>query len=524
MSDSIGTCPVRADAVDPRVPVLRRTYSAEEQKMSVYRTLAAVLVTLVATQSKGQSPEDSVVRVFASLRLPNPPRPWAKQSPVEVMGTGVVIDGKTILTNAHIVFYASEVFVQAPRGGDRISAKVASIGPGIDLATLTLEDGSFFEKRPPLRRATKRPVANDAVVLMGFPAGGTGLAVTRGVVSRIDYAPYNDLTDGMRIQVDAVAGPGNSGGPALVDGKMVGLVFRHAQNAGIVIPNEEIDAFLEDVRDGRYDGKPRVVDHFQPLVNEALRKKLGIGRADRGMLVRKTWKCDAAYPLREGDVVTRIGTADVDNEGFVDFEDNMRLPFPALVARLAKNGTVPVRLIRDGKPLDVSMFATREDDRLIKPYQGQYPPYFVHGPLVFSPAIDQAVSGYAEGNPFAMAGSPLVTRESDRVAFPGEELVVVTAPMLAHPITRGYSDPFGHVVKDVDGVPVKNLRHLVEVLRDGKSEYLTIRFHGELSETLVFPRRAIEEATRDLMAENGIPRRGSDDVMVVWNPKTAPGR
>jgi len=492
--------------------------------MTPTRFILAILFSLSAVDHATAGPEDSVVRVFASLRLPNPVRPWAKQSPVEVMGTGVVVDGKTILTNAHIVLYASEVFVQAPRGGDRIGAKVATIGPGIDLATLTLEDESFLERRPPLPRATKYPAADDAVILMGFPAGGTGLAVTRGVVSRIDYAAYNDVTEGLRIQVDAVAGPGSSGGPALVDGKMVGLVFRRAQNAGIVIPNEEIDIFLEDVRDGRYDGKPQVADHFQPLVNEALRKKLGMGRADRGVLVRRPRKSDPAYPLREGDVVTRIGTADVDNEGLVDFEDNLRLPFTALVSRLVKNGTVPVRLVRDGKPLETGMIATREDDRLIKPYRGQYPRYFVHGPLVFSPAIDEAVSMYAEGNPFAMPGSPLVTRDTDWVAFPGEELVVVTAPMLAHPISRGYSEPFGQVVKDIDGVPIRNLRHLVEVLRDGTGEYLTIRFHGELSETLVFPRKGMEEATTALMAENGIPRRGSEDVMAAWKAKAAPGR
>jgi hypothetical protein len=36
-------------------------------------------VTLSATPSRGQSPEDSIVRVFAGLRLPNPVPPWAKQ-------------------------------------------------------------------------------------------------------------------------------------------------------------------------------------------------------------------------------------------------------------------------------------------------------------------------------------------------------------------------------------------------------------------------------------------------------------
>ena len=359
---------------------------------------------------------------------------------------------------------------------------------------------------------------------MGFPAGGAGLAISRGQVSRIDYAPYNDLTEGLRIQVDAVAGPGNSGGPALVNGKMVGLVFRRMQNAGLIIPNEEIDAFLEDVKDGHYDGKPRVTDHFQTLVNEALRKKLGMKRSDRGIMVQTPGRTVASNPLCENDVVTRIGTADIDNEGMVDFEGGLRLPFSALVPRLEKNGRVPVRLIRSGKPMELSMIATREDDRLIKPYRGQYPHYFVHGPLVFSTVIDEAVSTYAQSNPLVMAGSPLLARDGDRVAFPGEELIVVTAPMLVHPMTRGYSDPFGYVVKDVDGVPIKNLCQLVEVIRDGKGEYLTIRFRGDYSETLVFPRKAMEEATRELMAENGIPRRGSDKALEVWGTKTASAR
>jgi S1-C subfamily serine protease len=481
---------------------------------------AAILLCLaIATFARAGGPEGSVVLVSASIRLPNPTRPWAKQAPVEVMGTGVVIQGKRILTNAHIVSYAGEVFVQSRPGGDRVEARVASIGPGIDLATLTLDDQSFFDGRPPIPRATRRPVASDAVALMGYPAGGTGLAQSRGVVSRIDYAPYDDLTEGLRIQVDAVAGPGNSGGPALVDGRMVGLVFRRAGNAGVVIPNEEIDAYLEDVKDGRYDGKPRLLDQFQPMVNEALRKKLGLGRADRGMMVRTPGRADASYPLREGDVVTRVGPAEIDNEGMADFEGDLRLPFPALIPRLAKDSTIPVRLVRGGKAMEAAMPVTRDDDRLVRPYGNRYPPYFVHGPLVFSPVIEEAMSIYARGNPFAMAGSPLLTRVGDRAAFPGEELVVVAAPMLAHPIMRGYADPFGQVVKDVDGVPIKNLRHLVEVLRDGKGEYLSIRFHGELAQMLVFSRKAIEEATIELMSENGIPRRGSEDVMSIWNAK-----
>jgi hypothetical protein len=296
------------------------------------------------------------------------------------------------------------------------------------------------------------------------------------------------------------------------------------ESAALVIPNEEIDAYLEDVKDGRYDGKPRVTDDFQKLVNETLRKKLGLKQSDQGIMIRRPGRTVSANPLREGDVITRIGTANIDNEGLVNFDESLRLPFMALVPRLAKNGIVPVRIIRNGEPMELGMVVTREDDRLIKPYRGQYPPYFVHGPLVFSTVIEEALSAYAQSNPLAMVGSPVVARDSDRVAFAGEELVVVSATMMQHPMTRGYSDPFALVVNDVDGVPIKNLRHLVEVLRDGKGEFLTIRFCGEFSETLVFPRTAMESATKDLMDENGIPRRGTPDVMAIWQSEPSSPR
>jgi hypothetical protein len=61
-------------------------------------------------------PEDSAVRVTASVRYPNPLRPWTKSNAMEVQGTGVVIEGKKILTNAHLVLDATDVYVQACNG------------------------------------------------------------------------------------------------------------------------------------------------------------------------------------------------------------------------------------------------------------------------------------------------------------------------------------------------------------------------------------------------------------------------
>jgi S1-C subfamily serine protease len=46
---------------------------------------------------------DSVVKISATMRVPDLTHPWTKQSSHEASGTGVVIDGKRILTNAHVV-------------------------------------------------------------------------------------------------------------------------------------------------------------------------------------------------------------------------------------------------------------------------------------------------------------------------------------------------------------------------------------------------------------------------------------
>jgi hypothetical protein len=306
--------------------------------------------------------------------------------------------------------------------------------------------------------------------------------------------------------------------------RAVGLTFRRlgtGQSGGYVIPNEEIDFYLEDVKDGRYDGKLRIADFYQILENDGLRAKLGLAKSTRGIMVRKISSQEPAYPLREGDVVTRVGAAGIDNEGAVEFEENLRLPFTSLVTRLAKGTTIPMSVIRNGKPLEIALPATREDDRLIKSYNGQYPPYFVHGPLVFSPVFAEAQGYYLQAGAAALCGSPISTRESDRAAFPGEELVVVTAPLMPHKIAQGYGDPFESVVASVDGIKIKNLRHLVEVFRDGQGELVTIRFFGDYFEVLVFRRKLIEEATAELISENGIPRRGSAEIMTVWTGKPA---
>ena len=98
------------------------------------------------------------------------------------------------------------------------------------------------------------------------------------------------------IQIDAPISPGNSGGPAIADGKILGIVFSgipRAENIGYLIPSEEIVTFLDDVADGTYEGKPRLFGRFQTVENESLRERLKLSSEQGGMMVTGP---DSGYP------------------------------------------------------------------------------------------------------------------------------------------------------------------------------------------------------------------------------------
>jgi S1-C subfamily serine protease len=165
--------------------------------------------------------------------------------PSELTGSGVVIPGKRILTNAHVVLYARQVQIQDSLSGDKVLASVETIAPGIDLALLKLENESFFDSHPPINMSDVLPKEKDQVLVYGYPTGGNNLSITKGIVSRIEFRTYKYPTMGLRIQIDAAINPGNSGGPAMVDDKLVGLAnssLMGTQNIGYLIP---ADAYSE---------------------------------------------------------------------------------------------------------------------------------------------------------------------------------------------------------------------------------------------------------------------------------------
>lgn len=464
----------------------------------------------------------SVVKIHTTARMPSLFQPWRKEGPRDSSGTGVVISGNRILTNAHVVAYATQVYIQPYQSADRIEAEVVAFAPGVDLALIQLPDDeqAFFEKHKPLPFAKDLPPIRGDVSAYGYPVGGDNLSVTKGIISRIEVASYKHGFTGLRIQVDAALNPGNSGGPAILDNQIVGIVFSgmsQADNIGYLIPVKEVQGFLKDAEDGAYEGRPELnVGTLQTLENDALRDKLGLNKQATGMLVTRAPDADDS-PLKAWDVITHIGEHAIDNQGDARIRDDLRGSFRYFVHQVIDDeGNVPLTVIRDGEAMQLSAPAQIDEPALMPSLtkHNAYPRYFIAGPIVFS----QATQEFANSLPpryiqlFNYFGSPLVTRAADQPKFEDEEVVVIAAPMFDHRITKGYDAHHLAVVAKINGTQVKNLRHLAKLFSELKGDYVTIEFAEKISETLVFERKALMNSTEEILTDNGIRYQASKDL------------
>lgn len=485
------------------------------------RLLLGFSLLLVAAPSLATRPEDeadraSVVKIFTTARMPNLSQPWTRRAPTEATGSGVVISGNRILTNSHVVNYAKRILVQPYQSSEKYEGHVIAIARGIDLALIELEDESFFDTHPAAELSDEFPRIGSTVQAIGYPMGGDALSVTEGIVSRIEFTDYNGVTRGLRMQVDTALNPGNSGGPVFLGDKVIGLVFSgipSAENIGYVIPTDEILMFLEDIEDGSYEGNPRMFSRLQTAENPALRERLGLSSDQTGLVVTDA---DEDSVLKEWDLIDRIGDHDIDNRGMVDVEGGFRFHFGYYVPKLAHDGVVTLTVIRDGESVELDLPVKVRPDRVMEPLDGAYPSYLIHGPMVFTPVYSELAQAAARVGPaLAFQKNPIVERLSDEPAFEGEQLVVLPSPFFPHRTTKGYQLGLLPVLESVNGVKVKNLAHLAELLRDAEGEFIEFKFAGMTNETLVFDRAQLEEATEDILDDAGIRSEASDDILPI---------
>lgn len=478
--------------------------------------LTAILLTIgfimplhAGAGDRIQSLRRSVVRIYTVSQSPDYMVPWAPGGSEEGWGTGFIISGRRILTNAHVVSNARFISLEKESDARRYEAKVKFIAHDCDLAMLEVADSSFFEGTAPLKLG-RVPTLDSAVTVLGYPIGGDRLSVTRGIVSRIDYRPYthSGVDSHLVVQIDAAINPGNSGGPVIQANDVVGVAFQGynglvAQNVGYMIPTPVVQRFLQDVADGHYDLYVDVGFQYFPLINATERRALGLGPGDYGVMVGDVLRAGAAFGhLETGDVLLAIDNHPIFSDGRVAL-DNDRMMLNEVVERKFKGDTVQLKLLRDGREKRVKITLTTPWPYLM--HANQYdnrPRFLVFGGLVFQPLSSSFYEALPEKS---------VTLRYYYAQFLEDELylehpeVVVVSKILPDP-TTSYLDRFQNAIVDqVNDIKIKTLADLARAFKT-PAEFYVIRVVGD-PQPLVLEARAVKAAKERIEKQYGITQQ-----------------
>ncbi len=168
----------------------------------------------------------------------------AEQSTVKVVGqgcggiiqegSGFVVDGDLVVTNAHVVAGIHHPVVEALNGGP-YPTQVVLFDPRLDLAVMRVP-GVHVPSLAVDGSLVRRGVVGAA---LGYPGGGPFTAVPAAVADAFQATGldiYGKAQTTREVyEIDATIRPGNSGGPLVEpNGTVVGVVFaRSTTNGGI---------------------------------------------------------------------------------------------------------------------------------------------------------------------------------------------------------------------------------------------------------------------------------------------------
>jgi S1-C subfamily serine protease len=339
---------------------------------------------------EGSEPEKSVVQIINAYQEPNWAAPWIFDVPHYASGTGFLIAGNRIMTNAHVVAWAKQLLVRKYHDPQPYFATVEFVAQDVDLAVLKIDDPNFYQGMKPLDFGPL-PKVRSGVITYGFPAGGEQISYTRGVVSRIEVESYVHIGNRafLAVQTDAAINPGNSGGPVIQDDKVVGVAFEGLpglQSTGYFIPTLIIHHFLDDIADGHYDGVPEAGLRIATLENPAFRRMLKLPEGSkRGVRVDQILDLPGTQALiKPNDVIMQVRDYPVDDDATITYEGNT--VGVSVAFDMPQSGeTLPLKIWRDGQMLDIDLpVKVYTDDYAQGNQYDVLPRYYIYGGLVFT--------------------------------------------------------------------------------------------------------------------------------------------
>lgn len=466
-------------------------------------------VSLPGMEGTGNISRSTVKIITTSIR-PDYNNPWKMKDPVTSVGSGAIISGGMILTNAHVVSDATYIQVRKENDPESYEAQIMFVAHDCDLALISVKDRDFYRDSAEIPIGGI-PALRSKVATYGYPRGGTRISITEGVTSRIDIGEYAHMgnVSYLMIQTDAAINPGNSGGPVIQDGKLVGVAFQasiRSENIGYMIPVPVIRHFLDDVADGVYDGFPTLGAVTDTLENVSFRRHLGMKDDQSGVIVSLIIPGGGAEKaLRRGDVIMSIDGVPIANDGTFSFMEG-RIFYSHLVDIKQIGQVISLGIYRKGKSLTVTYRLVEHPYRIswFNEYE-TLPRYCIFGGMVFQPLSKEYLKTWDEW--WHSADRRLLYYYSyylsDAIQPERREFVVLNM-VIPDEANTYLTDIRDRVVDTINGVPIRSLKDVPGAFKKPVRGYHVIRVDGT-SFPLVMKASYMAGADRRIQETYGIP-------------------
>ncbi len=376
------------------------------------------------------------------------------------LGSGFIIspDGY-VVTNNHVVAPGAQgatvdsITVTLP---DRTeyAAKLVGTDPHSDLAVLKITPSKAlpFVK---FGDSTKSRVG-DWVVAIGNPFG-IGSTVTAGIISALHR---NTGGSERFIQTDASINQGNSGGPMFdMNGNVIGInsqiLSPTGGNVGIgfAIPAEQAVPVIETLRKGASVKRGYLGIQISALSDD-MADSLGLQK-NRGEFVQavEAGKGADKAGIKAGDVIVRINGTEVTPDETLSF----------IVAGLPVGTSVPIDLIRNGKPMTVrALIGERPPEKELAGFNNQQGDDDYSNP-------DQQSSKQAAQQLLGLAVQPLTPTIAGQLGIPAETKGVVISAVDQSTDAGAKGLRRGDVILMANGQPVLSDADLGKVVQAART-------------------------------------------------------
>ena len=449
----------------------------------VISLLAILLSTLAPAQSSEiRAIEDSVIKIYTTQSAPDYFTPWRLLSPRQGSGSGSVIAGNQILTNAHVVANASYVQAQKHNDPQRYLASVTFISNEADITLITVDEPGFFDDLKALSIGDLPPPRQE-VSVYGYPMGGKSLSITKGILSRVEQQVYAHAGGYLLAgQIDAAINPGNSGGPVIVNQQIVGVVMQTnsgggAENLGYFVPPSMIRHVLTDSEDGVFDGFPDLGFRTQTLDSPAAKKAYGLSSEQNGVLVIKVFdEAPAQGLLQENDVILQIDDYVIAEDGTIRLSEDILTDYKHAIDLHHVGETVAITYSRQGKVQTVSLEARQALDSYSLVTGEQFdkiPEYYIYGGIVFVHLNMNLIKRW--GNDWSRSAPVSLLQARNEWSSPERRQLVVALQVMAADVNLGYHDWRNWIVEFVNDEPVRDFANFAKLIRFNNNDNVVMK-------------------------------------------------